>query len=47
MTLSRELFTIIIEDNRGRSNELNQVNQTSQTQFSCVIEWIISCSKYG
>ena len=34
MTLSRELFTIIIEDNRGRSNELNQVNQTSQTQLT-------------
>ena len=31
--------------NRGRSNELNQINQTDQTQWSCVIEWILSCSE--
>ena len=33
--------------NWGRSNELNQINQTSQIQWSCVKEWISSCSECG
>ena len=31
--------------NRGRSNELNQINQTGQIQWSCFREWILSCSE--
>ena len=32
--------------NWGRSNQLNQINQTGQTQGSCFIEWILSCSEW-
>ena len=31
--------------NWGRSNEINQINQTGQNQWSCVVEWMISCNE--
>ena len=42
-----DLNPVVNVVNWGRSNELNQIKQTSQTQWSCIIEWTISCSKCG
>ena len=40
-----EFFPVVNVVNWGRSNELNQINQTGQTQWSCFFEWTISCNE--
>ena len=44
-TLYNDADSQLIDDNWVRSNEFNQVNQTSQIQWSCFSEWFLSCSK--
>ena len=34
---------VSIVDNWGRSNEINIINETSQIQWRCIMEWTISC----
>ena len=46
LTLCKDQSPVVNDVNWGRSNELNPINQTGQIQWSCVIEWIISCSEY-
>ena len=40
-----ELYPVVNVVNWGRSNEIKQIKQTSQTQRSCIKEWFSSCLK--
>ena len=40
-----ESFPVVNDVNWGRSNELNQINQTGQIQWGCFMEWTHSCGE--
>ena len=44
-TLCNDADPVVNVVNWGRSNEMNQINQTSQTQGVCFMEWFLSCLK--